>query len=299
VVPLSLGGTSYSVAPEGAPARQVHMDVSRVGTAYFETMGIPILRGREFNSQTASSVIVNETAAKRLFPGEDAVGRQIRDGDKLYQVAAVVGNSKSRTLGEDPAACLYHFLETDPNQNVSFFGLAILVRTTGNPAAIIRPAENEIHALDRNLAVFNVETMQQHVSNAMLLPRLTAALLGIFGTVGLVLASVGLYGVMSYSVRRRTREIGIRMALGAPATGVLGMVARQGLLLASVGLAIGLAIALVLTRFTASLLYGISATDPVTFIAVPLALLAVAFVATILPARRAARTDPWIALRYE
>jgi ABC-type lipoprotein release transport system permease subunit len=213
-------------------------------------------------------------------------------------VIAVVGNAKSRTLGEDPKSCLYHFLEADPNQILSFFGLAVLVRTSGNPAAIIRPVQAEIHALDRNLAVFNAETMQEHVEKAMLLPRLTAALLGVFGVAGLVLATVGLYGVMSYSVRRRTREIGIRMALGAPASGVLGMVVRQGMLLAGTGLAIGLALALALSRFTASLLYGISPTDAVTFVGVPAVLAAVALAATLLPAHRASRTDPWIALHY-
>lgn len=304
VIPLSLGSSSYSIAAEGgstAARKETQVDVFRAGARYFETMGIPMLRGRDFGPQNAAEkvVILNERAARELFPGGDAVGRQVRDNGKSYQVIAVVGNSKSRTLGEDQRACLYHALEPDPNQNVSFFGLAILVRAAGNPAALVRPVRNEIRALDRNLAVFNVETMQEHVSKAMLLPRLSAILLTVFGSAGLLLATVGLYGVMSYSVRRRTRELGIRMALGAPASGILKMVARQGMFLAGAGLAIGLLIAFALSRFTASLLYGISATDAVTFLGVPAVLLAVAFAASVIPARRAARIDPWIALRHE
>jgi ABC-type antimicrobial peptide transport system permease subunit len=157
----------------------------------------------------------------------------------------------------------------------------------------------QVAALDPNLAVFNIESMQEHVNKSLLIPKLSAVLLGVFGAVGLMLATVGLYAVLSYSVRRRTREIGIRMALGAHAGGVLRMVARQGLLLACVGLAIGLGISLAVWRFAASFLYGISATDSVTFIGVPLVLLAVAVVAALLPALRASRVDPMEALKYE
>ena len=174
-----------------------------------------------------------------------------------------------------------------------------MVKTTGDPNAMIRPVRQQIAALDPNLAVDNIETMDEHVDKALLIPRLSAVLLGVFGAVGLTLATVGLYGVMSYSVRRRTREIGIRMALGARTGGVLRLVARQGLALAGIGVAIGLALSLLVSRFAASLLYGISATDPLTFIAVPTLLLIVAVLAVLLPARRAAKTDPLAALRYE
>ena len=164
---------------------------------------------------------------------------------------------------------------------------------------MIRPVRQQIATLDPNLAVDNIETMDEHVDKALLIPRLSAVLLGVFGAVGLTLATVGLYGVMNYSVRRRTREIGIRMALGARTGGVLRLVARQGLALAGIGVAIGLALSLLVSRFAASLLYGISATDPLTFIAVPTLLLIVAVLAVLLPARRAAKTDPLAALRYE
>ena len=154
-------------------------------------------------------------------------------------------------------------------------------------------------ALDPNLAVFNAETMQEHVDKSLLLPQISALLLGVFGAIGLTLAAIGLYGVMSYSVRRRTREIGIRMALGAEPGKVLRMVLVQGLAVTAVGLAIGLALAVALGRFAASLLYGISGTDLVTFLTVPGVLLAAALAAIILPARRAAHVEPSTALRYE
>jgi ABC-type antimicrobial peptide transport system permease subunit len=149
------------------------------------------------------------------------------------------------------------------------------------------------------MAVFNIETMQEHVDKSLLLPRISALLLGIFGVIGLTLAAIGLYGVMSYSVRRRTREIGIRMALGAKRPAVLRMILRQGLILTGIGLVIGLAIAFALGRFTASVLYGTSGTDPLTFVTVSLVLLATAVAAVLVPAVRAAHVEPTTALRYE
>jgi ABC-type antimicrobial peptide transport system permease subunit len=157
----------------------------------------------------------------------------------------------------------------------------------------------QIAALDPNMAVFNTETMQEHVDKSLLLPRISALLLGIFGAVGLTLAAIGLYGVMSYSVRSRTREIGIRMALGAKPRKVLEMVLRQGLTLTAIGLAIGLVIALVLGRFAASVLYGTSGTDPLTFVIVSVVLLVTAAVAIFIPAIRAAHVEPTVALHYE
>ena len=303
VVPLSLNGIMYSVTSEGTGGtQQLSVDVFHIGAHYFETMGIPLLRGRDFTGlgDRDDAVIVNDTAAKRLFPDADALGREIRDHGRMYQVIAVARNSKSRTLGEGPRPGIFHMIERNPNQNLSgFLGIAVLVRAAGNPAAMIQPVRREIQSLDRNLAVFNIQTMEEHLENALLLPRLSAMLLGIFGSVALTLATAGLYGLMSYSVRRRTREVGIRMALGARASAILRSVALQGLQLAVTGLVIGLAIALALSRFTASLLYGISATDPLTFIGVPALLLAVALAASVVPAIRASRVDPSVALRHE
>jgi predicted permease len=303
IVPLSIGGSSNRFESDGSQgSRKTGADVSRVSTRYFETMGIPLLRGRDFPAERNPArrvAVVNEILAKRLFPDEDPIGRQVRSHNQTYEIIGVARNSKSRTLGEDPKACFYHFLDQDPSATSSFFGVAVVVKTSGNPAAMIRPVRQQVEALDPNLAVFNIETMKEHVGKALLIPRLCGWLFGVFGLVGLTLATVGLYGVMSYSVRRRTREIGIRMALGAPASGVLRMVAGQGLVLAAAGIAAGLALALTASRFAASFLYGISAMDRATFIGVPLVLLAVALVAILLPARRAARVDPLVALRYE
>ena len=182
---------------------------------------------------------------------------------------------------------------------MSFFGTTIIVKTTVNPRGLARSVREQIAALDPNMAVFNDETMQEHVDKSLLLPRISALLLGIFGVVGLTLAAIGLYGVMSYSVRSRTREIGIRMALGAKPRTVLRMVLRQGFVLTGIGLGIGLLIALVLGRFTASVLYGTSGTDLITFSIVSLVLLATATLAILVPASRAARVEPTKALRYE
>jgi ABC-type antimicrobial peptide transport system permease subunit len=220
--------------------------------------------------------------------------------DKIpYTVIGVAGDTKSRTLGEAPKNCAYLFIEAAPEKVFSFFGISLAVKTSANPQSLMRPLRAEIAALDPTLAVFNTETMQQHVDKSMLLPRISATLLGVFGLLGLTLAAIGLYGVMSYSVRRRTREIGIRMALGANPHSVLAMVLRQGLTLTGVGLAVGLAIALALGRFTASLLYGISGTDRLTLVAVSAVLFLAALGASLVPAYRAAHVAPSTALRYE
>jgi ABC-type antimicrobial peptide transport system permease subunit len=181
----------------------------------------------------------------------------------------------------------------------SLFGISIAVKTSMNPMTLARSVRDQIAAVAPNMAVFNTETMREHVDKSLLLPRISATLLGVFGMVGLTLAVIGLYGLLSYSVRRRTQEIGIRMALGARPGSVLKMVLGQGLALTGVGLAIGLAIAVVVGRLATSLLYAISGTDLITFLTVPAVLLAAAMVAIVLPARRAARLDPMVALRIE
>jgi predicted permease len=300
-IPLSIGGTAFEFKAEGAKdAKPVETDVYYAGSHFFETMGLPLLRGRDFDKQTdAGSAILNQKAAQRMFPNADPLGRRITAENKTYEVIGITGEFKSRTLGEEPASAAFLYLEARPEDVFSFYGISIVVKTAGDPNAMIRPVRQEIAALDPNLAVSGTETMDEHLGKALLIPRLSAVLLGVFGAVGLTLATVGLYGVMSYSVQRRTREIGIRMALGARTGGVLRLVARQGLALAGIGVAIGLALALSVSQFAASLLYGVSAADTLTFIAVPGLLLAVSVLAVWLPARRAARTDPLTALRYE
>jgi predicted permease len=304
VVPLSIGASSnnYSVeATKNHPKQSVNADTNNVGTDYFKTMGIPLLRGRDFVLQTDDQhmAIINETMASQLFPGQDPIGRVIHQDKDQYTVIGVARNSKLRTIGEKPTDAIFLFLNAAPEKANSFFGTTIIVKTSVNPEALAHSMREQIAALDPNLAVFNIETMDQHVDKSLLLPRISALLLGIFGAVGLTLAAIGLYGVMSYSVRCRTREIGIRMALGAKPRKVLKMVLRQGLTLTAIGLAIGLIIALVVGRFAASVLYGTSGSDLLTFVVVSAVLLVTAAVAILIPAIRAARVEPTVALRYE
>jgi predicted permease len=304
VVPLSIGSSnnSYEVdAVKDHPKQNVNADTNNVGSGYFKTMGIPLLRGRDFVASTDDkhSAIINEIMAAHLFPGQDPIGRVIHQDKDQYTVIAVTRNSKLRTIGEKPTDAIFMFLNAAPEKANSFFGTTLIVKTFVNPAAMARSAREQIAALDPNMAVFNVETMQQHVDKSLLLPRISALLLGIFGAVGLTLAAIGLYGVMSYSVRCRTREIGIRMALGAKPRKVLKMILRQGLTLTAIGLAIGLAIALVVGRFAASVLYGTSGSDLLTFLVVSVVLLGTAAIAVLIPALRAAHVEPTVALRYE
>ena len=304
VVPLSIGGQedNFAVdAVQGHPAQNHIAFVDNVGSGYFQTMGIPLLRGRGFASQLdgPTAAIINETMAGHLFPGQDPIGRTIRQDKTKYTIIGIARDSKLRTIGEKPSDAVFLFLNASPEKANSFFGTTILVRASMDPRALSSAVRDQIAALDPNMAVFNAETMQEHVDKSLLLPRISALLLGIFGAIGLTLASIGLYGVMSYSVRRRTREIGIRMALGAKRPAVLGMILRQGLVLTAIGLVIGLAIAIALGRFTASLLYGTSGTDLLTFVTVSLVLLVTAVAAVLVPALRAAHVEPTTALRYE
>jgi predicted permease len=306
ILPLSMAQNSDNFHEVSGPAdKGTQADVFSVTAGYFETAGIPVLRGRGFNEQTdltKPAAVVNRTMAKRLFGDNDPLGRMIAKSDKkkTYEIVGVSGDSKSVTLGEEVKACVYIYLPRNPTEDViSLLGMTIMIKTTGGPAAMIRPVKAEIGVLDPNLAVFGVDTMTQHVAKAFLIPRLCAALFGTFGLLGLALASAGLYGVASYSVRSRTREIGIRMALGAQPAGILRLVAREGLAIVCGGLVLGLATAWALTRFAASLLYGIGATDAVTFAAVPLALLGTAAAALLIPARRAAAIQPMAALRLD
>jgi predicted permease len=304
VMPLSIGATTYNYnveAIDNHPKQSVNANTNNVGGGYFQTMGIPILRGREFNPQIDDQrvAVINETMAANMFPGQDPIGRHMTQGKDSFTVIGIARNSKLRTIGEKPDNAAYTFLNAAPEKANSFFGTTIIVKTFVDPRSMAQSVRQQISALDPTMAVFNTETMQEHVDKSLVLPRISALLFGIFGAVGLTLAAIGLYGVMSYSVRRRTREIGIRMALGAKPHAVLGMVLRQGLTLTGIGLAIGVLIALALGRFTASVLYGTSGTDLLTFAIVATVLLATATVAILIPAFRASHVEPTTALRYE
>jgi len=218
---------------------------------------------------------------------------------RTVRITGLVATSKSRSIGEDPQSCLYFPIAREYRGNDSLTGISLMLRTRGNPAGYTQQVRESIRKIDPTLAVFDIRTMETHLSQALFPARAAAMLFGLAGFMGLLISSVGIYGVISFAVSRQTKEIGIRMALGAKRSEVLAMVLEQGLTLTLVGSAIGLGLALLLSRTAASFLYGVSPTDPITFIAVPALLLLIALVACLVPARRAASLDPLRALRYE
>jgi predicted permease len=267
-------------------------------------MGIPLSRGRDFRGIAASSppvAVINRALAERLFPNQDPIGQRVHWWDREYEVIGVVGNSKSKTIGEAVTPCLYQLAAQHEKDLESFssMGINLVVRTAVKPKAAAALVQHEVERLDPGLPVYGVETMEEQVGKSLVLARLAASFLGVFGFLALTLAAVGLYGLMSYTVVARTREIAIRMALGASAQRTLSMLARQGLGTVGVGLAAGLAASLAVGRLVSSLLYGVGSFDPLTFIAVPIVLVLVACFAILVPARRAAKVDPMVALRYE
>lgn len=274
--------------------------VTTVGTKYFETMGIPVLRGRDFGAADQETsvkvVVINEAFARRFWPGEEAIGKRFKffGDDFQSEVVGVVRNSDSVNLGEDPRPLAYLPL----SQSYAAF-VTLIVRTDGDPKTVLATVRREVQALDPNLPLVAVSPISEVLDQVLWAPRMGAALLAVFGLLALVLAAVGIYGVLAYSVSQRTHEIGLRMALGAQRGDVLKMIVRQGMTLTLIGVVVGLAVAFLVTRFMESLLYGVAATDPLTFTGVSLVLAAVALLATFIPARRATRVDPMIALRHE
>jgi len=227
------------------------------------------------------------------------MGVLVSGGGVNYRIIGVAGNIKSRTLGEETRPVIYRSMVQNVGSDPSFLGYTVVVHTTGNPGGVAEAVRRQIHALDSSMAIFNEETMDEHVRDAFFLPRIAATLFGTFGFIGLVLAGVGLYGVMSYSVSRRTREIGIRMALGARPGSVERLVFRQGLVLTLIAVALGWPVAWMLAKMASSFLYGIQPHDALTFSLVPPFLAVIALAACYIPARRAATIDPMQALRTE
>jgi predicted permease len=276
------------------------IDTNDASPGYFAAMRIPILRGRPFNRQdiaTAPPVaIVNQTLAERFWPGENPIGKHllIEDNKKDYIVVGVAANGKYRTLGEPARPFVYRCIL---HQNGS--DRLIVVRTAGNPMGTLPAIRRIASQLDPKVPVLSLETIAEATTPALILPKLAADFFGLAGLLGLVLACVGIYGVISYTVNQRTHEIGIRVALGAQRKDVARLILGRSLGLTLVGVGIGLGGAFAVTRVLADILYGISATDPVTFVGVPALLVLVALAACYVPVRRAVRVDPMVALRYE
>jgi predicted permease len=303
--PLSIAGEAvrFHIGGWPNPGKNDPLgNLTRVTPGYFETMGIPRLAGRDFGGETASgakTAIVNRAFVERLFGGESPIGQQVTGGGVTYQIVGVVANVKTTTLGEDLKPVLYRSLQQNVGTDPNLLGYTLVVHTAGHPVAMREAVRRQIYGLDRNMAVFNEESMEEHVHSAFFLPRLAAMLFGVFGGIGLVLATVGLYGVMSYAVSRRTREIGIRMAMGAQPGTVERLVLRQGIVLTVIAMALGWPAAWMLSKLAASFLYGIHPHDALTFAVVPPLLAVIALVACWIPARRAASIEPMLALRTE
>jgi predicted permease len=293
------GDRSQSENSAGGPASN-EARANVVGPDFFRTLGIPLVRGRDFNAADTEThpavVIVNETMARQYFPGEDPIGRRMTTGGgrsaPWTQIIGVVRDSKYATLG-DPAPPVVYLPLSQQHET----GVTLYVRAAVPPASLIPLIRHEIQALEPNLPVPGVETMQDTLGASLYAPRMGAMLLSVFGALALLLACLGVYGVLAFSISRRTREIGIRMALGADRRRVFALIVREGMWLVGIGLAIGLAGALYAATWMRAFLYDVSTRDTATFTSVPLVLAAVALLACYLPARRAMRVDPMRALR--
>lgn len=304
LLPIQQTGTNGEITIEGhAPDPSGHGPLVeyRIATPdYFRALGIPLVAGREFTSQdqqnTEPVLIVNQTFARRLLPDEDPIGKRILNfGPNGAKIIGVVGDVKQSGLTNSIRPELF----MPYTQGIWARTMTVVTRAASDPAKVAVMVREAVQAIDPNQPIYGVQTMENVISGSLSSQRLNMALLGIFAAVALILALIGIYSVMSYTVTQSTREIGIRMALGAQAGDVLRLVVGHGLVLTLIGVALGVTAAFALTRLMSSLLYGVTATDPLTFIVVPAMLILVAVVSCYVPARRATKVDPMIALRYE
>ncbi len=289
-----ISGVEIEGRPPSSPDEYITALHYRVSAGYFETMGIPLRMGREFTPGDHAGgllvAVVSESFAHDYFPGEDPVGKRIRfggEGSPFWEIVGVAGDVQHYQLGQTSMPQVYIPFAQRPDRNPSF-----VIKTSVPPLSIVPTVRTEIHVVDPDMPLVGVQTLEQIIADDVSSPRFRTMLLTSFGLTALLLAVVGLYGVMSYTVAQRSREIGMRMALGAEQSRILGLVFRDGAPLVVAGVILGLGGALALTRVLESMLFGVGIHDPAVFAVVPLLLIAVAAVAMLIPALRATRVDP-------
>ncbi len=301
VLPVTAGGSRLQRPPNltrPAVNERISIDIITVTPQFFQTLGLPLLRGRDFralDSEKAGRVIiVNETMARKFWPNTDPVGQTFHDGSDNFEVVGVARATKYRDLREEPRMTMYQPLAQEYSS-----GMNLLVRTAIAPTAMIAQIRAQLSSLDPALPVFNIRTLPEHIGRSLYLERMQSVLLSLFGLLALTLTAVGLYGVMSYTIAQRTRELGIRMALGAQKGAVMRLVIGQGMRLTLIGVALGVGVAAASMQLIASRLYNVKTADPLTFAVTVLLLIAVTLLACWVPARRATKVDPLVALRCE
>lgn len=313
-IPLGGGGSHQPIAVEGRPvvpmSEQPEVDVRIISAGYLHALRVPVLRGRDFDNSDVSgrpsTILISASLAKQFWPGEDPIGKHITltfFPGVVREIVGVVGDVKGDGLDQTRAPAMLYLpfdqLAAAGNQQWRSFPMTLVVRSTSDPEAMVSAVTNAVREVDSTIPVIDVQTMQDLVSTSLSSERFSLLLLGAFGLLALILAAIGIYSVLSYSVRRRVQEIGIRLALGASLSDVLRMVIFEGLRPTLLGVFIGIAGAFALARVMSNLIYGVKPTDPLTFVSVAFLLGMVALVASIIPAYRAAKVDPLVALRYE
>jgi predicted permease len=313
-IPLNGNGSHQPIAIEGRPvvamSEQPEVDVRLISSGYMGAMHIPIVRGRDFSDTDVAgrpaAILISESMAQHFWPGEDPIGKRLTltfFPDAVREVVGVVGDVKLDGLDQArPSTILYMPLgqvSTPATGGWNSFPMTLVVRSAANPAGMVSAVANAVHEVDREIPVRDIFTMDDLVTNSMSQQRFNMLLLGAFAGLALLLAAIGIYSVLSYSVKRRVQEIGIRLALGARIADVLRMVIIEGMRPTLLGVLIGTVGALAMGHVLSSLIYGVKPTDPATFVVVALVLAAIALFASVIPAYRAAKVDPVVALRYE